>query len=210
MAAAGWYPDPRGRHEHRYFDGTAWTDHVADGGRPSTDPVDAPAEPSRSAPASSGFGTTPFPRRRPTRPKRTITEVGQYSTASRVAVFAGAALLVVGAFLPWVEASVGFLSVTNNGIDGDGAFTLACGIGAGVLFWLVVSNAGRLITLLAGAFSLLVAIYDITDINGKADELSSASGVFQVEASVGIGLWITAIAAIAVIVGAVLAMRESA
>ena len=27
---AGWQPDPRGRHEYRYWDGTQWTDHTAD------------------------------------------------------------------------------------------------------------------------------------------------------------------------------------
>src|SRR3954453_5160549 len=36
---AGWHPDPRGRHEHRYWDGSQWTDHVADGGVLATDPV---------------------------------------------------------------------------------------------------------------------------------------------------------------------------
>lgn len=36
---AGWHPDPRGRHEHRYWDGTQWTDHVADAGVMGTDPV---------------------------------------------------------------------------------------------------------------------------------------------------------------------------
>ena len=29
---AGWYPDPTGRHQHRYFDGREWTNHVADAG----------------------------------------------------------------------------------------------------------------------------------------------------------------------------------
>lgn len=49
----GWHPDPTGRHEHRYFDGSSWTDHVSDQGNMSTDPVAAatpvakPAEPSR-------------------------------------------------------------------------------------------------------------------------------------------------------------------
>jgi hypothetical protein len=35
---AGWQPDPDGRHEYRYWDGTAWTDQVSDGGMVSTDP----------------------------------------------------------------------------------------------------------------------------------------------------------------------------
>ena len=42
---ANWYPDPTGRHEHRYYDGSAWTDHVANDGIQSTDPVDAAPEP---------------------------------------------------------------------------------------------------------------------------------------------------------------------
>jgi hypothetical protein len=29
---AAWHPDPTGRHQHRYWDGTRWTDWVADGG----------------------------------------------------------------------------------------------------------------------------------------------------------------------------------
>ena len=37
--APDWYPDPMGRHEYRYWDGTTWTDHVASHGRQSTDPV---------------------------------------------------------------------------------------------------------------------------------------------------------------------------
>jgi hypothetical protein len=37
LPAADWYPDPHGGHELRYWDGTAWTDHVADGGRTSVD-----------------------------------------------------------------------------------------------------------------------------------------------------------------------------
>ena len=43
---ANWYPDPSGRHEHRYWDGQAWTPHVSDHGITGTDPVDggAPAQ----------------------------------------------------------------------------------------------------------------------------------------------------------------------
>ncbi|MCE5202854.1 MAG: DUF2510 domain-containing protein [Coriobacteriales bacterium] len=38
-AGAGWLEDPGGRHQYRYWDGTAWTDHVADGGQQSLDPL---------------------------------------------------------------------------------------------------------------------------------------------------------------------------
>ncbi|MSO15055.1 MAG: DUF2510 domain-containing protein [Ilumatobacteraceae bacterium] len=34
---ADWYKDPSGRFELRYWNGTAWTEHVATGGTQSTD-----------------------------------------------------------------------------------------------------------------------------------------------------------------------------
>lgn len=36
---AGWFPDPHGRHEHRYWDGSAWTARVSSRGVISADPV---------------------------------------------------------------------------------------------------------------------------------------------------------------------------
>ncbi|MFM7893225.1 MAG: DUF2510 domain-containing protein [Actinomycetota bacterium] len=35
---AAWYKDPSGRFEMRYWNGTAWTEHVARGGQQFTDP----------------------------------------------------------------------------------------------------------------------------------------------------------------------------
>lgn len=40
--AADWYSDPTGRHEHRYWDGSTWTDHVADQGNQGRDSLQAP------------------------------------------------------------------------------------------------------------------------------------------------------------------------
>ena len=37
-AAPNWYPDPFGRHELRYYDGTQWTEHVSNHGKQSIDP----------------------------------------------------------------------------------------------------------------------------------------------------------------------------
>jgi Protein of unknown function (DUF2510) len=36
---AGWHPDPMARHELRYWDGAAWSEHVSDHGTPSVDPI---------------------------------------------------------------------------------------------------------------------------------------------------------------------------
>ena len=35
---AGWYPDPSGRYEMRYWDGDKWTAHVSRQGQTYTDP----------------------------------------------------------------------------------------------------------------------------------------------------------------------------
>jgi len=39
--APDWYADPTRRHEHRYWDGSKWTEHVSDRGQSSTDPLPA-------------------------------------------------------------------------------------------------------------------------------------------------------------------------
>ena len=59
-APPDWYPDPGGRHQHRYWDGTAWTSHVANSGSQSVDPLDgAPASNDRVDSEGSGGGTAP-------------------------------------------------------------------------------------------------------------------------------------------------------
>lgn len=65
---AGWHADPYGRHEQRYFDGDAWSEHVADGGQQGSDPVGAdtpvlaPSTPAPTAqvyPRAQPVGATP-------------------------------------------------------------------------------------------------------------------------------------------------------
>lgn len=41
-APAQWYADPTGRHAQRYWDGSQWTPHVADGGQIAHDPLGGP------------------------------------------------------------------------------------------------------------------------------------------------------------------------
>lgn len=38
-AAGAWHPDPAGRHQLRWFDGSSWTPSVSDDGVTSTDPL---------------------------------------------------------------------------------------------------------------------------------------------------------------------------
>ena len=53
---AAWHPDPVGRHEYRWWDGSQWTEHVADGGVAAVDPLDsaAPAQTDTDATAPQG------------------------------------------------------------------------------------------------------------------------------------------------------------
>jgi uncharacterized RDD family membrane protein YckC len=65
---ARWAPDPLGRHQYRYWDGTQWTEHVSDDGRVGNDPPipnpapaveDVPPEAAGyAAPTAGGFGAT--------------------------------------------------------------------------------------------------------------------------------------------------------
>ncbi|MCU1394743.1 MAG: hypothetical protein JWM34_3171 [Ilumatobacteraceae bacterium] len=42
---ANWYPDPAGRHQLRYWDGTNWSDHVSDNGVAGVDPLQSAQQP---------------------------------------------------------------------------------------------------------------------------------------------------------------------
>lgn len=39
QVAAGWHPDPYGRHQYRYWDSANWTGSVSDNGVVAQDPV---------------------------------------------------------------------------------------------------------------------------------------------------------------------------
>jgi hypothetical protein len=55
---AGWYPDPTGRHQNRWFDGDDWTDQVADGQAVGVDPVRGGAAPATEAATPVDTGAT--------------------------------------------------------------------------------------------------------------------------------------------------------
>jgi hypothetical protein len=66
--AAGWYADPWGRHEARYYSGTAWTEHVSSHGRTG---VDAPG----------GSSHVPTVQRPPERVQRDVQRAGSAGVA---------------------------------------------------------------------------------------------------------------------------------
>lgn len=68
QSPAAWHPDPTGSHDHRWWDGERWTEHVADAGVASVDPLpggpDAPSDRTEVLDAedtAAGTSTTAVP-----------------------------------------------------------------------------------------------------------------------------------------------------
>ncbi|MFT4298594.1 MAG: AIM24 family protein [Aeromicrobium sp.] len=60
MTAAGWHPDPEGRHEFRYWDGNGWTEHVSNQGNQSVAPLGAPPQPATAGAPPAQAGAAAF------------------------------------------------------------------------------------------------------------------------------------------------------
>jgi Protein of unknown function (DUF2510) len=65
---SGWYADPLGRHQLRYFDGSQWTEHVSSNGTTSVDPP-------------VGQGHVPTVERAPEKVVRDVQRAGQGGVA---------------------------------------------------------------------------------------------------------------------------------
>lgn len=122
-----------------------------------------------------------------------------------VLVGLGSVGLVIGALLPWATITAAFVGTINKaGTDGDGVITLLFGLAIAGLGWpLLTRGSLRLwaaITMLVlASLATLICLYDIVDVSSKADDLGSIA-----TASVGIGLWLSAIASVLVVGGGVL------
>ena len=116
---------------------------------------------------------------------------------------ASALLVVLGAFMPWVK--LGFLSA--NGTDGDGVITLLLGVVAGVLVLVAAQSQGRLVSFgIGGAGVVIVAVaaYDIITIN---DALNDSDNIFASSATVGEGLYVTALGGVGLVVGSFMTVK---
>ena len=63
--ASGWYADPLGRHEKRFFNGLVWTDRVVDGDHTGSDPIGNVSPPTPLSPRNprADSGVVPLPSR---------------------------------------------------------------------------------------------------------------------------------------------------
>ena len=162
------------------------------------------------------------------------------SPVASVLAILGGLLVILGSFLTWFSvtadaSALGGRSVTIsvNGMDGDGTITLVTGIVLVILGGVMFVMRGRnvtaisIIALLAGVVAAIVAIYDITTAKSNAtdsvaqtiadqsngqvsvDQARQVLTLVHFNISVGIGVILVAVAGIVGAVGGALGIRES-
>ena len=158
-AEAGWIADPTGRHEYRYWDGSAWTDNVSDGGVSAVDPMPVEPEP---APTTAPDEAAATAAKWPTAPAPATTRSA--TKRSRVPVMVAAAVVVV------LLVVAGLVVVSSRGGGGSG------GSGTGVVTGPVSENTPFVhhVEVPAGSVLLVKAIPE-----GQFDIILSAASDFQ-------------------------------
>lgn len=104
MADAGWYRDPTGQADGRYWDGQRWADQVNTNGVTATSPMD-PAQAETPPPPGSEFVAPP--------PQQTQPVVQQPAKSSHVGAVLGGLAVVIA-----VVALI-VVVVNNNDDEGD-------------------------------------------------------------------------------------------
>ena len=130
----------------------------------------------------------------------------------RMGLLAAGAILLVGAPLPWLNATVPFHGdVSTNGFDlpGDGAITFSIGLGLLVLGWFATGTASRVPPVVLAPLLLGLATLSLTYTGYRLNEqeairIANGGG----ESSDGIGLAVTGFGGVlAALVGAVHIVR---
>jgi hypothetical protein len=178
-----WRPDPTGRHQWRWWD-DRWTDFVGDHGATSTDAHKVPTE----------LAVPPA--------------VNPWTEAHRLLQLGGGLLIVVGSLGPWAKVSLGFLSQSVSGTNGDGIITLIAGIGVLVFSFLAMRRPTSRVfiwfVLAGGLIALGIAVYDGFDIQRVADSVDSSF----VRASLGWGVVVCGIGGATAIAGVVVELER--
>jgi hypothetical protein len=222
---AGWYADPSGRAQTRWWDGRQWTEHTNDPGAAAAPVAVAPPPPVAPAPwyggapgyggaagygAAPGYGGAPAYGAAPTMPAPGGTSASLDGARSLLwVVLAGAAVVVLGSFLPWASVTVFGAELTVDGMDGDGPLTLIGGALVGALTlaahlqrparWKVVT------ALVLAALVTLIAVIDVVDVSSRVADVEGELAV-DLEASVGIGLWLVLAGSVVATVGTALTL----
>ena len=129
-----------------------------------------------------------------------------WPTGAWILIASGPTLLV-GAFLPWLEATTIFGTITRSGVSygPDALVTAGIGTALGVLGILLVTGRTiprwiRMLAIVAAAAALAIIVYDYRQLTDRV-----AADVVQ--ASVGVGVWLSLAGAVTGIVGGWLSRR---
>jgi hypothetical protein len=196
----GWYPDPSGFHQLRYYSGAMWTDQVSNAGVVTTVPLTQPTVASVAvaqpvAPATwppAGYAAYP--------PYGVVgagaagwPAVNRVKTTGPVLVLVGGVLMALGTLFPWETVSVpsfysGTLADVKGTSEGAGPVALVAGLVAALLAVLIlIGTTGRrktgIATLVISAASLPFVFGNYSAISKDID--GAPSGVI---ANIGIGL----------------------
>jgi hypothetical protein len=119
---------------------------------------------------------------------------------------AAAALAVVAAFLPWITAATIFGDVSRSGIDGggDGVVTAILGVVVAVVAITTRRNEGDrgsgIAIVICALIIVGISVYDYFSVNDRINDIDRR----YVDASVGIGLYLTIVAGVAGVAAGVL------
>lgn len=104
MSEPAWHPDPSGKHQYRWWDGTQWSDQVADDRVTSVDPLQASPPPAATVPAPPP--PQPAPQSADAHPPSTTTGLPEPVLASKArrvgAYFMEFLLVIVTLFIGWL------------------------------------------------------------------------------------------------------------
>lgn len=220
--APGWYPDPSGTHELRYYSAT-WTDQVSDRGAVTTSPLWQPASGviAAASPSPPGWGPSagvtpgyaPFPGYAAF--PGTVAPQAAPATKTRgpVLVLIGGVIMAVSPLLPWetASASTGFgvaAADAKGTSEGGGPVVLVAGLIVALLSVLVFTGTtsrlkAGIATILISAISLVFVIGNYSAISKDVD--SAPPGV---DAAIGIGLIFAAVGCIMAAVASIGLLRK--
>ena len=111
----------------------------------------------------------------------------------------GGIVMIDGSLLPWVSPSSMF-GTNKNGIQGDGIYTLICGVAVILASIVAREKPGKRCSVLAALFGIfggILAVFSLVNFDAAARTINRES----VFAAVGIGIYVTLIGAAVTMVG---------
>lgn len=130
-----------------------------------------------------------------------VPSLARHQIVATVALL-GAAVAAIGTTMTWFTIEIGGLAAPGGsatGMEGRDGWTVMAGavaaaVAAALVFLQRRPMAAKVLLLVAGGVTTIVAIAGILDATGKDHEVERAFGISsdRVSAEVGIGLWLVA------------------